>query len=190
MRFYITTAISGTRHGLLNFDGEPGEYQNLHWLTELGYEPIKVALTEEALVSVPIDARLPKHGRGREDFVFNIVIGHSATLWSVCTEVHKETQFRQARFRFINTRWSPRMPRYYFNIRQDKFVAKDEEGADFPNDDAARDEAVAGARDILSEAVFSGEAASLNRQIEVTDEAGKTVVTVPVGHVTGTDTQS
>jgi hypothetical protein len=84
----------------------------------------------------------------------------------------------------------PSMPRYYFNIRQDKFVAKDEEGADLPNDEAAREEAVAGARDILSEAVFSGEAASLNRQIEVTDADGRTVLTVPVGHVTGTDTQS
>jgi hypothetical protein len=82
------------------------------------------------------------------------------------------------------------MPRYYFNVRQGRFLAKDDEGADLADLDAVREEAVAGARDILSEAVFSGEAASLNRHIEVTDADGRTVLTVPVGHVTGTDTQS
>jgi hypothetical protein len=81
------------------------------------------------------------------------------------------------------------MPRYYFNIRQGKFLLADEEGEEFANLDAAHQEAVASAREILSEAAFSGQAASLDREIEVADEAGKTVLINPVGRVTGTETQ-
>lgn len=39
------------------------------------------------------------------------------------------------------------MPRYYFNIRQGKFLLADEEGEEFANLDAARQEAVASARE-------------------------------------------
>jgi hypothetical protein len=82
------------------------------------------------------------------------------------------------------------MPRYYFNIRQGKFLLADDEGEEFSNLDAARQEAVANAREILSEAALSGQAASLDREIEVADEAGKSVLKIPIGHVTGTETQS
>jgi hypothetical protein len=82
------------------------------------------------------------------------------------------------------------MPRYFFNIRQDKLLLEDDEGEEFANLDAARQEAIASAREILSEAAFSGEAASLDRKIEVADEAGETVLTIPIGRVTGTETQS
>ena len=82
------------------------------------------------------------------------------------------------------------MPRYYFNVRQNKFLLKDDEGADLADLNAVREEAVASAREILSEAAFSGRAASVDRKIEVTDAIGQTVLIVPVGHATDTDTQS
>jgi hypothetical protein len=56
------------------------------------------------------------------------------------------------------------MPRYYFNVRQNKFLLKDDEGADLADLNAVREEAVASAREILSEAAFSEEAASLDRK--------------------------
>ena len=46
------------------------------------------------------------------------------------------------------------------------------------------------ARQLLSQAALKGEAASLHQQIEVADERGHTILTVPVGHVTGTDAQT
>jgi hypothetical protein len=84
----------------------------------------------------------------------------------------------------------PAMPRYYFNVRQDKVLLKDEEGEELANLDAAREEAVASAREILSEAALGGNAGESSSEIEVTDATGKTVLTVPIGRVTGTETQS
>jgi hypothetical protein len=41
------------------------------------------------------------------------------------------------------------MPAYYFNIRSDSGVVPDEEGMEFANDEAAHDEAVESARELL-----------------------------------------
>ena len=56
--------------------------------------------------------------------------------------------------------------------------------------DAVRIEAFACARDILSEARWSGKAATLNQRIEVSNEAGEIVLTTPVGSVIGTESQA
>jgi hypothetical protein len=54
-----------------------------------------------------------------------------------------------------------------------------------------RKEVVNSARDNLSRTTLNGRAARLDQQIEAfDDEAGKRLPTVPVGHVTGTDTLS
>lgn len=83
------------------------------------------------------------------------------------------------------------MARYFFHLRDgDSLLKDDEEGQEFPNLEAVRLEAIEAARDILSEAALSGHAGSLNQQIEVVDEAGHTVVTMPVGRATGTQTQT
>ena len=83
------------------------------------------------------------------------------------------------------------MPRYFFRLRDgDDILPDDGEGQEFPNMDAVRIEAFACARDILSEAAWSGKAATLNQQIEVSNEASEIVLTVPVGRVIGTESQT
>ena len=83
------------------------------------------------------------------------------------------------------------MPRYFFRIRDGyELLTDDGEGEEHANLDEAREAAMEGARDILSEAALSGKAASLQTRIEVTDESGKTVLTIPVGRATGTEAQT
>lgn len=83
------------------------------------------------------------------------------------------------------------MALYFFHVRDGDTLLKDDgEGQEFPNLEAVRLEALEGARDILSEAARSGHAGSLNKQIEVADEAGRTVVTMRVGRATGTESQT
>ena len=83
------------------------------------------------------------------------------------------------------------MPRYFLRLRDgDTLLPGDGEGQEFATLEGVRLEAMESARQILSEAALSGQAGSLNHQIEVTDETGRTILTMPVGHATGTDTQS
>ena len=83
------------------------------------------------------------------------------------------------------------MPRYFFRLRDgDDILPDDGEGQEFPNMEAVCLEAFTCARDILSEATWSGKAATLNQHIEVSNEAGKIVLTVPVGRVIGTESQT
>jgi hypothetical protein len=63
-------------------------------------------------------------------------------------------------------------------------------GQEFASLAAVRDEAVESARHLLSQAALSGKAGGLNQIIEVQDEAGKIVLSVPVGHATGTEAQT
>jgi hypothetical protein len=82
------------------------------------------------------------------------------------------------------------MARYFFNVRDgDELLLDDGEGEEHANLDEVRKAAIEGARDILSEAAASGKAARA-RHIEVVDESGKAVLTVPVGQVTDTESQS
>ncbi len=83
------------------------------------------------------------------------------------------------------------MARYFFHVRDgDTLLSDDEEGEELPNLEAVRLEAIEGARGILSEAARSGTAASLRLQIEVMDEFGRTILTMPIGHATGTESQT
>ena len=83
------------------------------------------------------------------------------------------------------------MALYFIRVRDEGTLLPDEdEGQEFATLEDVRREAIEGARQILSQAALSGKAASVNLQIEVLDEAGKTVLTVPVGRVTGTRAQS
>jgi hypothetical protein len=70
----------------------------------------------------------------------------------------------------------------------DNLLPDDGEGQEFATLDAVRGEATENARQLLSIAVLNG-TASLNQQIEVMDEHGKTVLTVPVGRAVGTEAQ-
>ena len=81
--------------------------------------------------------------------------------------------------------------RYFFCIKaSDTPLADDEEGQEFATLEAVRHEAIETARQILSDAARSGKAASLNLVVEVLDETGEMVLTVPVGHAIGTEAQS
>jgi hypothetical protein len=69
------------------------------------------------------------------------------------------------------------MPHYYLHQRNHIYVS-DEEGLDFPDLSAAREQAVIGARSILSEEVKSG-SLDLRGAIEIADESGAIIEIVP-----------
>jgi hypothetical protein len=82
------------------------------------------------------------------------------------------------------------MTLYFLRLRDgDTLLPDDGEGEEFASLDEVRTDAIESARQILSAAVLSGTAASLNQQIEAVDERGKTILTVPVGRAVGTETQ-
>lgn len=69
------------------------------------------------------------------------------------------------------------MPRYFFHIH-DGLELLDEEGIELANAPAARAAALAGARGMMSEQVQRGRL-SLHHRIEVEDEEGGCVLTLP-----------
>ncbi len=83
------------------------------------------------------------------------------------------------------------MPRYWFNVRdRNELLLDDQEGCVLPNLEAVKADAVEAARQILCAAALSGTAASLRVQIEVFDEAGRTVLIMPVGYAIGSESQT
>jgi hypothetical protein len=70
------------------------------------------------------------------------------------------------------------MPQFYFNIRKGDALLKDPEGAEFMSVDAARDEAIAAAREIMSEQIGRGEFPEPNSCFEINDDGGRLVLTV------------
>ncbi|MDB5697861.1 MAG: hypothetical protein JWN69_665 [Alphaproteobacteria bacterium] len=69
------------------------------------------------------------------------------------------------------------MPRYFFHLFDD-IVLRDEEGIELPDIEAARSEAVRAARDIACQEVQNGKL-SLHHRIEVEDEQGRPILTLP-----------
>ncbi len=69
------------------------------------------------------------------------------------------------------------MPRYYFNVYDD-IIAIDEEGLDLPNVEAARLQALIGARDLIATQVRHGYFVR-SHWIDVTDERGELVLKLP-----------
>jgi hypothetical protein len=69
------------------------------------------------------------------------------------------------------------MPRYYLHMRNERTV-EDAEGLFFEDAEAARNEAIRSARDILAAEVRQGRL-SLKGSIEVADENGQPILTVP-----------
>jgi hypothetical protein len=83
------------------------------------------------------------------------------------------------------------MPRFWFNVRDgDNLLLDDPEGCELANLEAVKTDAVLAARQILCAAALCGTAASLQVQIEVVDEAGETVLIMPVGHAAGSESQT
>ena len=68
------------------------------------------------------------------------------------------------------------MARFYFNVRMDNNVEPDPEGVDLPSLEAARDEALHSAREILANAIKAS-----SHPIDgfvITDESGRELETV------------
>ena len=72
------------------------------------------------------------------------------------------------------------MPRYFFNIRDGYDVDEDEEGIDLPDIEAARAEALATVEELRDELRDAG-----NIELEITDETGRRLLTVPFFRVGG-----
>ena len=70
------------------------------------------------------------------------------------------------------------MPRFFFNIRRGVEYIVDPDGTDLPDLDAAVDEALEDARELLSEIVRLGNLVD-GQAFEIADETGVIVRTVP-----------
>ena len=70
------------------------------------------------------------------------------------------------------------MPMYFFHIKENGDVLYDDEGSDHPDLDAAREEAIEGIRQIISDAVLTGSPLGLDREMHVVDDARNTQLKV------------
>ena len=75
------------------------------------------------------------------------------------------------------------MPRYFFHIYDDD-VLFDDEGMELAGVEAAREQALAGVRDMMCEQMRSGRL-SLRHRVEVEDERGENVLTLSFGDAVG-----
>jgi hypothetical protein len=74
------------------------------------------------------------------------------------------------------------MPRYYFHIRSDDDTARDDEGTDLPDLDAARELALATARELLGNAIKEGKDV-VPKTIMIADAFGREVASVSMRDV-------
>jgi hypothetical protein len=70
------------------------------------------------------------------------------------------------------------MPRFFINVRSGNMLVEDPEGYNLPNLEAARDEALAAAREIMADGLKS-EGLSCE-QLEIHNDAGQLLTTVSV----------
>jgi hypothetical protein len=69
------------------------------------------------------------------------------------------------------------MARFYINFRKGDLLVIDDEGIELPNIEAARDWAIASARDLVSEAIkYNGDITV--QAVVITDEDGQEVMTI------------
>ena len=71
------------------------------------------------------------------------------------------------------------MPRFFLNVRDGEFLARDPEGTEFADLEAACVEVLAAARDMLGDAIKNDQVQD-NRHYEITDNAGRVLATVPL----------
>jgi hypothetical protein len=73
------------------------------------------------------------------------------------------------------------MPRFYFNLRDGRDLDEDEDGVELPDVEAARAEAFATVEELRDELGADG----ARMELEITDEAGRRLVTVPFARPAG-----
>lgn len=71
------------------------------------------------------------------------------------------------------------MPRYHFHVRSGSRRIQDPEGSELTDLTAAREEAILNAREGMSFAIRNGRDISKRTLIEVSDETGAILLTVP-----------
>jgi hypothetical protein len=71
------------------------------------------------------------------------------------------------------------MPRFFLNVRDGDFLARDVEGIEAANLNAARAEALAAARDLVGDGIKNDQVQD-KRLYEIADEAGRVLATVPL----------
>ena len=82
------------------------------------------------------------------------------------------------------------MLRYFVRVKVNgKLLPDDEPPEEFPDLEAVRAVVLESAREVLSQKVLKGTAASLDIQIEVEDERGQRLLVMPVGRVVDTVSQ-
>ncbi len=82
------------------------------------------------------------------------------------------------------------MPRYFVRVKVNgKLLPDDDPPEEFPDLEAVRAVVLESAREVLSQEVLKGTAASLDIQIEVEDEKGQRLLVMPVGRVVDTVSQ-
>jgi hypothetical protein len=74
------------------------------------------------------------------------------------------------------------MGRFYFHLKDGDKLIEDPEGADLPDLDAARREALLAACELLSEAIKFGKT-KVPEAFVIADEAGRAVATIPLAMV-------
>lgn len=70
------------------------------------------------------------------------------------------------------------MPRFYFHVHND-IDAKDEQGITLADLAAAKQAAIEGARAMMAEHVTKGRPVTLHHRIDVADESGKVLASLP-----------
>lgn len=78
------------------------------------------------------------------------------------------------------------MPRYFFHVYDD-LIIRDQDGIDFADAEAACAAALAGAREMMCDQLMKGRLC-LYHCIEVEDEGGKTILTLPFGEAVRIET--
>jgi hypothetical protein len=68
---------------------------------------------------------------------------------------------------------------FFLHVRDGDAVLADEEGGEFPSLAAVRTEAIARARELMSQGVLNGGKLGLERVFDIADETGRTVLMVP-----------
>ena len=71
------------------------------------------------------------------------------------------------------------MPLYYLHIKDGAELLLDPEGSNLPNLEAARIEAIEGARQLISQAILTGSPLRMQRAFQIDDADGHTLLSVP-----------
>ena len=71
------------------------------------------------------------------------------------------------------------MGRFYFHLKDGDRIITDEDGLDLPDLDAARREAILGARELLADAIKAGKS-KVPDALVIADEAGRALEVVPL----------